>query len=196
MITRICEYCGIEYTTYPSVKKHFCSMACAGAAKKTGETAKCAQCGKSFYRHSSKKNQRYCSKSCATTARNLTDSNPCYSRDITGENNPMYGKGMSGSDNPMYGKVKEKSPRWNGGRKKRKDGYIFVVAPDDHPYPAYTKKSGLKYILEHRLLVEQSIGRYLLPSEVVHHKDGNPSNNSIENLELFSSQSEHIREAH
>lgn len=37
---------------------------------------------------------------------------------------------------------------------------------------------------EHRVVVEQSIGRRLEPWEVVHHKDGNPSNNAIENLEV------------
>ena len=37
---------------------------------------------------------------------------------------------------------------------------------------------------EHRVVVEQSIGRRLEPWEVVHHKDGNPSNNAIDNLEV------------
>lgn len=37
---------------------------------------------------------------------------------------------------------------------------------------------------EHRVIVEQSIGRRLDPWEVVHHKDGNPSNNAIDNLEV------------
>jgi len=37
---------------------------------------------------------------------------------------------------------------------------------------------------EHRVIVEQSIGRRLEPWEVVHHKDGNPSNNAIDNLEV------------
>lgn len=78
----------------------------------------------------------------------------------------------------------------------RKDGYVFVVAPDSHPFPAYTKKSGLKYILEHRFVMEQHIGRYLLRSEVVHHRDRNPSNNAIENLQLFASKAEHMRIGH
>lgn len=37
---------------------------------------------------------------------------------------------------------------------------------------------------EHRVVVEKSIGRRLEPWEVVHHKDGNPSNNAIDNLEV------------
>jgi hypothetical protein len=44
--------------------------------------------------------------------------------------------------------------------------------------------------------MEQYLGRYLLPNEVVHHKDKNKSNNAIENLELFMSQSEHAHHHH
>jgi hypothetical protein len=37
---------------------------------------------------------------------------------------------------------------------------------------------------EHRVVMEQHIGRLLEPWEVVHHKDGNPANNSVDNLEI------------
>lgn len=112
----------------------------------------------------------------------------------------MYGIRKLGPDNPNYkapgrrqfsNRKKERAPHWNGGRKVRKDGYVLVVAPDDHPYPAETKASGLKYILEHRLMFEQVIGRYLKPAEVVHHIDENPSNNTPSNLRLFASQRAH-----
>jgi len=196
MITRTCAQCGIEYKTYPSIRKRYCSRKCASAAKVRGTCENCAQCGEKFWKFRSRPDASYCSKSCAISARNLTDANPAYSRDITGENNPMYGKGMKGSDNPMYGMRNEKAPRWTGGRRIRKDGYIVIVAPDDHPYPSETKASGLKYILEHRLVMETELGRYLEPEEVVHHKDENPSNNNIDNLQLFASQADHIREGH
>ena len=45
-----------------------------------------------------------------------------------------------------------------------------------------------------KYLIEQAIGRKLLPNEQVHHKDGNPLNNELENLEiklLGNHQSEH-----
>lgn len=41
-----------------------------------------------------------------------------------------------------------------------------------------------KWILEHRHNMEIKLGRKLLLNELVHHKDGNPRNNVIENLEL------------
>ncbi len=45
----------------------------------------------------------------------------------------------------------------------------------------------------HRVIMEHIIGRELLPTEVVHHIDGNKQNNSPENLQLFSSKAEHSR---
>jgi len=41
--------------------------------------------------------------------------------------------------------------------------------------------------------MECKIGRYLTEDEVVHHVDGNKSNNKISNLILFKNQSEHIK---
>lgn len=43
-----------------------------------------------------------------------------------------------------------------------------------------------KYRFEHRVIMEKFIGRKLLISEAVHHKDGNGLNNNIENLQLMS----------
>ena len=196
-VIRTCEYCGRDYETFPSVKPRFCSSACAGAAKRSGEQVACAYCGTLFYRQPSRPDARYCSKSCARSAANRTDRNPSYSRDISGERNPMFGKGLAGALNGMFGRKREQAPRWKGGREVRKDGYVLIIAPDNHPYPAYVdKRTGTKYILEHRWVMEQYLGRYLDPEEVVHHIDGNPSHNDIENLQLFASQSEHIRVAH
>jgi hypothetical protein len=40
-------------------------------------------------------------------------------------------------------------------------------------------------IREHRYVMAQSLGRTLEPWEVVHHRDGNPLNNDLSNLELI-----------
>lgn len=159
------------------------------------QTVPCEYCGQLVQSFPCRP-RRFCSRSCAMSVRNKTPLNPAFHRDLSGDRNPMYGKGRSGADNPMYGKRGSAAPRWKGGRKVRKDGYSFVVVPDDHPHPSFTKSSGTKYVLEHRYVMEQHIGRYLSPLEVVHHRDGNPSNNTIDNLQLFPSQQEHIKIAH
>lgn len=75
---------------------------------------------------------------------------------------------------------------WNGGRQIDKSGYVLVLSPG-HPN---STQSG--YIREHRLVMEQKIGRLLKPTEVVHHIDGNKSNNCPENLRLYRSNREHL----
>lgn len=67
---------------------------------------------------------------------------------------------------------------WNGGRRHCM-GYVQVQALG-HPYR--TKKG---YIMEHRLVMEQSLGRYLSPLEIVHHKNGITTDNRLENLEVL-----------
>jgi hypothetical protein len=81
----------------------------------------------------------------------------------------------------------ERNHFWRGGRTTDKAGYILVKAPG-HPHAT---QSG--YVREHRLVMEQEIGRYLEPGEVVDHIDGNPSNNDPSNLRLFASNAEHLR---
>jgi hypothetical protein len=80
-------------------------------------------------------------------------------------------------------------PEWKGGRLYNKDGYVIVWCPE-HPTTHKTKK----YVLEHRLVMEQHLGRYLTRQEVVHHKNGVKDDNRIENLEVFQCNGEHLRQ--
>lgn len=64
----------------------------------------------------------------------------------------------------------------------KKGDYVYAVVPD---HPKSTKDG---YVLLHRVIVENYIGRLLKSNEVVHHKDGNKHNNSIDNLEVMDSK--------
>lgn len=48
-------------------------------------------------------------------------------------------------------------------------------------------------VLLSRAVMEKHLGRYLLPEEVVHHKDLNWKNNDINNLMLFANEVEHAK---
>lgn len=81
----------------------------------------------------------------------------------------------------------ELNPAWKGGRTIDDDGYVMLFLPD---HPNATSNG---YVREHRIVMEKKLGRFLLPTEVVHHIDGTRNNNDPENLELFSTNADHLR---
>ena len=81
---------------------------------------------------------------------------------------------------------------WNGAYKggsfATKDGYIQVL----FRHPRSQKGTGC-YMPEHILVMESYLGRLLQEGEVVHHRNGNRQDNRIDNLQLFSSNAEHLK---
>lgn len=75
----------------------------------------------------------------------------------------------------------EKHPFWKGGRALANTGYMRL------------RTNNKDYKLEHRVVMENKLGRKLLPNEVVHHIDMDKLNNHPENLMLFPNNSEHIK---
>lgn len=66
---------------------------------------------------------------------------------------------------------------------KSGDGYYMVTPPEGYLGKTYIEG---RYVYEHRLLMEQKIGRLLIKGEVIDHIDGNRLNNKIENLQILN----------
>lgn len=80
----------------------------------------------------------------------------------------------------------ENHHNWKGGTYITK-GYVLEYAPD-HPAAATYKG----YVPQHRLVMEQALGRYLSSDELVHHRNEIKTDNRLENLEL-TARSSHIK---
>jgi len=80
-----------------------------------------------------------------------------------------------------------------GGRRIGLDGYVMVTVNPDHPYARLRTNRRTKLMPEHRLIMEQALGRYILPEEVVDHIDGLTLHNDPSNLKLYPSNADHLR---
>lgn len=104
-----------------------------------------------------------------------------------GELSHQYGKKMSPATREkmqaIYDRIAEER---RYGIKKNSDGYVLVYSPN-HPH---CDKGG--YVLEHRLVYENFIGRVLNSNEIIHHINGIKDDNRVENLAL-TNRSEHFK---
>jgi hypothetical protein len=78
----------------------------------------------------------------------------------------------------------DRGATWKGGR-TNSAGYIYKYTTDlNHPGIKRCSNVG-GYVLEHRLVMESHLGRYLQKWETVHHINGVKDDNRIENLQLL-----------
>lgn len=85
-------------------------------------------------------------------------------------------------DTAMLGRPSEKALPV-GSRRVRPDGYIEVKARDSEG----------RWILEHRFVAEQILGRSLATNEHVHHINGDRADNRAENLQvLTNAEHQHV----
>ena len=75
---------------------------------------------------------------------------------------------------------------WEIKKSIKKGDYMYALVPE---HPLATKNG---YVLYHRVVMENHLGRLLNSHEVVHHKNHNKFDNRIENLEVLN-DIEHVR---
>lgn len=68
-------------------------------------------------------------------------------------------------------------------------GYTHVRLDRNSAYGAMVGRNG--YVLRHRLVMAQHLGRCLEAWEIVHHKDHDRGNDALDNLELIQRATEH-----
>ena len=76
--------------------------------------------------------------------------------------------------------------KWKGGRYIASNGYVMILNP------THRSANCRGYIYEHRVIMEQYLGRPLEEWEDVHHLNGDTQDNRIENLQLLTHR-EHSR---
>ena len=139
--------------------------------RRTGAIIKCVVCGKDFYVRLYRIKMgvvKYCSKKCFTKI-------------------PPKGFGFKESQkHSEKSKIKMALGRFTTGIVRRPDGYFTVYSPN-HPFRTKQKR-----VFNHRLVMEKKLGRYLEPTEAVHHINGIKGDDRIENLMLFKSHGLHV----
>lgn len=166
-----CEQCNKELS---GQQKRFCSHECWYASRKWSKEASCEICGSSFIKKYAA--QRCCSVGCGNVAkrtdRNLICENcgETYERPHGKTDRRFCSRSCAMQNRSRTGQIQV---RPEGSKFRHMNGYIVE------------KRDG-KWVMQHRLVMAEVIGRPLLPTERVHHKNGDRQDNRPENLELWT----------
>lgn len=161
----VCEVCGIAFHVKPSALKHtkYCSKECHDIAQFKGKEVQCASCGKKIKVSPSLLRERnFCSNECRL-------------------------KWLSG-----YVKEEMNVPGHSAGHKAP---HLSALNNERNPKLALEAdaiKRGRYRYAEHRKIMEEHLGRKLLPWEDVHHINGIRNDNRIENLVVMPHR-EHMK---
>src|SRR3990167_5843056 len=175
----LCETCGKKTKNKRGRIRRFCSQQCFWKApkEKVLEERNCPNCKKTFRPRWDI--QEFCSRKCGYQNRSLPRGN-CLHCGKSLEGKPTRVKYCSHQchalDRPKRGKVDEAI----GTIKNAGYGYLKIKIGKEH---LSADKKG--WVLHHRYMMEQHLGRKLLKTEHIHHRNGNRADNRIENLELI-----------
>ncbi len=184
---RCCPNFSHDFTAR-SGHQRFCSPRCSGEwtrAHRVPQTrtlqGTCESCGVSFA--AKDRRQRFCSRHCELEARRARNRRVCVT--CGGEFGYIDSRRRFCSRACARRRLVKRgadSPHWKGGRNfsAGTNGYVRLRAPG---HPRASQKN--PYVLEHILVMEQVLGRYLFPNERVHHRNGQRNDNRPENLELW-----------
>lgn len=183
MVNKKCLICNKTFSVknYRENTAKFCSRKCnviyQGKQRKVDKVRRCVKCGKFFcYTY---KAQKFCSYECYWESMRECNKETCQQCKKQFEvYKSQKAKFCSKQCQSSFYSGKN-HPRW-------KNGCI-----DSQGYKQICINS--KTITEHRYFVEQKIGRKLSKDEHVHHINGNKTDNRLENLYLFSTNSDHIK---
>lgn len=192
-VTVQCASCGGDVVKYASdisrsrTGRFFCGVECRnkmGSKPKTGQNIPCETCGKAVYRKKYQTNKRFCSVECKRVGETTrgTETRICENCGDKFEFKLAKSAWTAGRFCTVGCAREFRRDAATGSKKMSSDGYVLVFLPD---HPSAQPSSG--FIFEHRLVMEEKLGRSLLPGENVHHRNGQGDDNRIENLELWSS---------
>jgi hypothetical protein len=144
----------------------------------------CEYCGKAIKHKGRTRGWTHCSHECRTAAKTIYFRCPCGKWFPRYVNNGGIGVQIYCCREHAYLYRRTPHQYKRAERRYMAEGYVKVRHPE-------TGES----ILEHRLVMEQQLGRRLCIDEHVHHKDHDPANNRADNLVILD-PTEHWRVHH
>lgn len=161
---RNCATCGEEFATYPSSRARFCGVDCWRKP--------CKRCGEPFAYRTTR--VEYCSDDCKYGTAECEQCGSTFQ--VT-----KHSAGRFCSTECHY----ENTIPTGSVRSSGRDGYVLVKVPPGTP-GARGSATMRRWMSQHRYVMQQHLGRPLLPQEEVHHRNGVRDDNRLENLELWS----------